>query len=141
MLLAPCTQQWDRHVTTLAERFRAATAFDWGLTHLEIDREALKNGRISLLGAAGVLPDGTPFRAPEDDPLPSPRAIEGHFGTKQEAVVVSIGFPAARPGQSQLGDPATPGAPGTMGRAAAAGYVDGERSNRGWEWRTVAARS
>jgi type VI secretion system protein ImpJ len=114
MLLAPQhLQQWERHVHhQMAERFRAVGAFDWGLTRLEVDHEAMKNGRLALLAVAGVLQDGTPFRAPEDDPLPTPRAIEGHFATKQETVVVSIGFPSARPGQSQLGDPAVPGSPG-----------------------------
>src|SRR5215470_1957273 len=68
----------------LAERFRAAQDFEFGFTHLEVDREALRNGRFGLLSARGILPDGTPFSAPEDDPLPQAREIASHFEARQE---------------------------------------------------------
>ena len=44
MLLTPQHfQQWDRALHHMvAQRFRAAQAFEWGLTRLEIDREALR---------------------------------------------------------------------------------------------------
>lgn len=113
MLLTPQhLQQWDRYVHHLVgERFRASQAFEWGLTQLEVDRDSLRNGRFALTAARGVLPDGTPFAAPEEDALPAPRAFEGHFGVKQEAVQVSLGLPAARAGRAQLGERGTEGAP------------------------------
>src|SRR6266536_896032 len=100
MLLSPQhLQQWDRYVHHLVrERFRAAHGFDWGFTRLELDRDALPNGRVAVNEARGVLPDGTPFAIPEDDPAPAARLIEGHFGAKQESVVVHLGLPAARAG-------------------------------------------
>ena len=106
-------QQWDRATHHLvAERLRASSPFEWGLTHLEIDREALRNGRIALQAARGVLPDGTPFAAPEDDPVPAPREIAGHFESRQESLLVHIGVPAARPGRAMLaGDRPTDGVP------------------------------
>ncbi|MEO5618518.1 MAG: type VI secretion system baseplate subunit TssK [Candidatus Eisenbacteria bacterium] len=96
-------QQWDRATHHLvAERLRAAHPFEWGLTHLEVDREALRNGRIALQAVRGVLPDGTPVAAPEDDPLPAPRDIAGHFEPRQESLLIHVGVPALRPGRAML---------------------------------------
>jgi len=114
MLLSPQhLQQWDRYAHhLLAERFRSAHAFDWGLTHLEVDPEALRNGRFALTEVRGVLPDGTPFAAPQETPLPAPRTIQEHFGARLESLPVHIGLPAAREGRAQLGTLAQLGAPG-----------------------------
>jgi len=114
MLLSPQhLQQWDRYGHhLLAERFRAAHAFDWGLTHVEIDPEALRNGRIALTEVRGVLPDGTPFSAPQETPLPAPRTIQEHFPARLESLAVHVGLPAARDGRAQLGTLAQLGAPG-----------------------------
>jgi type VI secretion system protein ImpJ len=113
MLLAPQhLQQWDRHHDHLvAERFRATQAFEWGLTELRVDAEALRNGRLLITSARGVLPDGTPFALPEDDPLPPARDLEGRLGAKQQSLLVHLGVPAARPGRAAMGLPGAPGAP------------------------------
>ncbi|OGF13720.1 MAG: type VI secretion system-associated protein [Candidatus Eisenbacteria bacterium RBG_16_71_46] len=113
MLLAPQhLQQWDRYLHHLVDdRFRALRAFEWGFTELKLDRESLRNGRIALLAASGVLPDGTPFAIPDGDAPPSARAIEGHFDAKQDVLAVHLGLPAARPGRPQLGDGAASGLP------------------------------
>lgn len=113
LLLAPQhLQQWDRWMQHLvAERFRQASPFEWGLSRVEVDRESLRNGRFALTAARGVLPDGTPFAAPDEDPLPPARALEGHFDPKQESFAVSIGLPASRPGRPLVGVPGTPGQP------------------------------
>jgi type VI secretion system protein ImpJ len=115
MLLTPQhMQQWDRFVHHLvAERARASQAFEWGFTRLEVDRESLRNGRMALLAVRGVLPDGTPFVAPEEDPLPPPRAIEGHFDPKQGALMVQLGLPAGRLGRPQLEPAGSVPAPGS----------------------------
>ncbi len=116
LLLSPQhLQQWDRHVHHfVSERFRAAHSFDWGFTQLEIDRESLRNGRFAILQARGILPDGTPFAIPEEQPVPPARSLEGHFGTRQEVLQIHFGLPSARPGRPQVGvsgSPAVPGAP------------------------------
>lgn len=113
LLLSPQhLQQWDRYVQNLlGDRFRQAHAFDWGLSSVDLDRESLKNGRVALRGARGVLPDGTPFTAPEDDPLPPARALEGHFEARQDSILVSLGLPSARPGRAQLGPTGQDGRP------------------------------
>lgn len=114
MLLAPQhLQQWDRHLHHLLdERVRVLSPHPFGLTYLELDQDALRNGRFSVVGVRGVLPDGTPFAAPEDDQLPVPRAIDEHFGSRQDALMVSLGLPAARPGRAQIGAAVQPGAAG-----------------------------
>ncbi len=113
MMLSPQhLQQWDRYLHHMvAERFRSSQLFEWGLTLLEIDREALRNGRLALVEARGVFPDGTPFAIPTDDAAPAPRAIDGHFGARQESLQVYLGLPAGRPGRPQLGTLSEPGAP------------------------------
>jgi type VI secretion system protein ImpJ len=114
LLLSPQHfQQADRAFRHLvAHRFRMAQGFDWGIARLTLDTEAIRNGRVVLSSAEGVLPDGTPFALPEDDPLPSPRAIEGHFDAKAEFVTLSLGVPTASSSRSQLGDVGAAGAPG-----------------------------
>ncbi|HTO92209.1 MAG TPA: type VI secretion system baseplate subunit TssK [Candidatus Sulfotelmatobacter sp.] len=105
-------QQSDLAVHHLvAERFRAAQDFEFGFTHLEIDREALRNGRLALLAARGVLPDGTPFSAPEDDPLPQSRDIASHFEARQETLPVHLGLPSIRPGRAMLAGGGSDGVP------------------------------
>jgi len=104
MLLTPQhMQQWDRFVHHLvSERARAIQSHGWGFTRLEWDRDALRNGRLALIAVHGILPDGTPFVAPEEDPLPPPRAIEDHVDPRQEALPVYLGLPACRPDRPQL---------------------------------------
>ena len=105
LLLSPQhLQQWDRYLQhLLADRFRQAHTFDWGLSAIDLDRESLRNGRVALRSVRGVFPDGTPFTAPEDDPLPPARALEGHFDARQESMTIALGLPSARPGRPLLG--------------------------------------
>ncbi len=126
LLLSPQHfQQWDRAVHHhVAQRFRMSQSFEWGLSRLEIDRDALRNGRVSLTAIAGVLPDGTPFALPDDDPLPPQRAIDGHFDTRLDAIALSIGLPAAASSRPQLGESPTPGAPGARYAADTAELPD-----------------
>ncbi|MDR5759519.1 type VI secretion system baseplate subunit TssK [Caballeronia sp. LZ035] len=67
-------QQLERYVEHYVQHRSAAGAspFFWGLADIEIDHGALKIGKIALLSAQGVLPDGTPFsfHSGEDAPVP-----------------------------------------------------------------------
>jgi type VI secretion system protein ImpJ len=106
-------QQADRSFRhLLAQRFRAASNFDWGLTRLVIDGDAVRNGRIVVTQAAGVLPDGTPFSLPDDDPLPPERAIDGHFDARQDMITVRLGLPSESASRALLGDAPAPGGAG-----------------------------
>jgi len=118
-------QQHDRALRHLvAQRLRMAQSFDWGLSRLSIDAEAVRNGRVTVTAAAGVLPDGTPFALPDDDPLPPQRAIEGHFDAKLDVLPVALGIPSASASRALLGEPGAPGAPGPRFAAEAAELPD-----------------
>ena len=126
MLLSPQhLQQWDRHIHHATdERLRALQPFASGFTHLKLDRDQLRNGRMGILEARGVLPDGTAFAIPEDDPAPAPRAIGDHFGARQESVLVLLGVPSARAGRAQLGEAGAPCTPGPRYTADAVELAD-----------------
>jgi type VI secretion system protein ImpJ len=66
-------QQADRYVEKLV-RDRAAPLhpFGWGLSKLKFDTELLKEGKLAVVAAQGVLPDGTPFSIPDDADPPAP---------------------------------------------------------------------
>lgn len=114
LLLTPQhLQQSDRAFHHLvAQRLRMAQPFDSGLSRLVLDADAVRNGRIVLSAAAGVLPDGTPFALPDDDPLPPERAIEGHFDARQDSIIVRLGLPSDSASRGLLGEAPAPGAPG-----------------------------
>lgn len=69
-------QQQDRFVERYVEtRCQPLRSHSWGLTELELERDLLAIGKLGLRRAAGVFPDGTPFRMPDDEPLPPPLDI------------------------------------------------------------------
>lgn len=66
-------QQQDRYFERYVEtRCEHLAPYTWGFTEIEFERDFLKIGKVGLRRLAGVFPDGTPFRMPEDDPLPTP---------------------------------------------------------------------
>jgi len=69
-------QQADRYVEKLLQaRTGVITPYPWGLIELKIDRDLAQQGRIGLRSAVGIMPDGTPFEAPNAHPLPVPVAV------------------------------------------------------------------
>lgn len=69
-------QQQDRYFEQYVEtRVRSLVSYAWGFTEIEIERDFLKIGKIGFRRLVGVFPDGTPFRMPDDDPLPPPLDI------------------------------------------------------------------
>jgi type VI secretion system protein ImpJ len=68
-------QQQERYVERLVRTSTSGSRpFHWGLSQLDLDTDKLTLGKFALRGAAGILPDGTPFSLPDDtDP---PRAID-----------------------------------------------------------------
>lgn len=45
-------------------------AYAWGVHSLEVDKELLKLGKISIVKSKGVFPDGTPYNFPDVDNAP-----------------------------------------------------------------------
>ncbi len=69
-------QQQDRYFERYVEtRCQSLATDSWGFTEIELERDLLAIGKIGLRRAAGVFPDGTPFRMPDDDPIPPPLQV------------------------------------------------------------------
>lgn len=69
-------QQQQRHSDyALHARLSALSDYYYGLQSLAINEDYLGFGRIALVGATGILPDGTVFNIPNDDVLPTPLEV------------------------------------------------------------------
>ncbi|MCH7369625.1 type VI secretion system baseplate subunit TssK [Aeromonas sp. MR16] len=69
-------QQQQRHSEyALHARLSALSDYFYGLQTLVINEDYLGFGRIALVGATGILPDGTVFNIPNDDVLPTPLEV------------------------------------------------------------------
>jgi len=92
-------QQQDRYFERYVEtRCQALVPHSWGLTQLELERDLLTIGKFGLRRAAGVFPDGTPFRMPDDEPLPSPIDI----GADVHDQVLYLSVPLRRAGTVEV---------------------------------------
>ena len=77
-------QQGDRYLEHLVEgRTSRITPYPWGFSEFEIDRDLAQQNKFGLRRAAGIMPDGLPFRMPGDCPLPpaiiTPETAAGLF--------------------------------------------------------------
>ena len=89
-------QQQDRYVERYLEtRCGSLAPYTWGFTEVEFERDFLKIGKIGLRRLAGVFPDGTPFRMPEDDPLPAPLDIRSELRDER----IHLALPLRRAGE------------------------------------------
>ncbi|HTT13057.1 MAG TPA: type VI secretion system baseplate subunit TssK [Burkholderiaceae bacterium] len=91
-------QEGRYHERQLDARARAAHPYAWGFTRVAVDQAALALGRVALAEAFGVLPDGTPFAAPEFDALPPPLDVAADM--RDEFVMLAV--PLARPGAAEI---------------------------------------
>lgn len=66
-------QQNDRYFESYINKVRQLSGpYAWGFDELTIDSQLLDQGKISIRSASGIMPDGTPFNIPEEDPAPAP---------------------------------------------------------------------
>ena len=88
-------QQQERYVESYVNgKCAALGAYAWGVHEYTVDQELLKLGKISIINAKGVFPDGTPFNFPgRDEPPP---VLEVPAGT--QAAIVYLALPVKRPG-------------------------------------------
>ncbi|WP_208354161.1 type VI secretion system baseplate subunit TssK [Pseudaestuariivita rosea] len=84
--------RWTEHL--VVEATRPLAPYPWGLTEISIDHSALAIGRFALTSISGVLPDGTPFSAPEHCDLPAPLTLDETV--KNARVLLTL--PMLRPG-------------------------------------------
>jgi len=92
-------QQQDRFFERYVEgRCQALVPHSWGFTEIEFERDFLKIGKVGLRRLSGVFPDGTPFRMPDDDPLPTPIDIGAEVRDQRLMLAVAL----RRPGELEV---------------------------------------
>ncbi|WP_183893363.1 type VI secretion system baseplate subunit TssK [Rhizobium skierniewicense] len=92
-------QQSDRWTERLVRNTtRNLSPYPWGIAEIGIDRSALAIGQFALSNLRGILPDGTPFEAPEDSDLPPPLDLDE--GVKN--AIVYLALPARQPGKADM---------------------------------------
>ncbi|MFQ6551438.1 type VI secretion system baseplate subunit TssK [Aestuariibius insulae] len=66
-------QQADRYAERLIEaRTGVLTPYPWGVSDMVLDKDMAQQGRVGLRSVTGIMPDGTPFDAPNAGILPVP---------------------------------------------------------------------
>ncbi len=90
-------QQWeDYQEQTLDFRLKSLVSFNWGLTDLEINRDALANGRCAIVKCSGLFPGGTVFSVPEaDEPAPA-RAFRDALNPSLQTLDVFLALPSKK---------------------------------------------
>lgn len=69
-------QQQQRYYDyLLSHQLNTLNSYFYGFSHLEVNREFLRLGRIGISSALGVMPDGTLFELPFQDRIPDPLDI------------------------------------------------------------------
>jgi type VI secretion system protein ImpJ len=92
-------QQQERYFERYVDgRCAAQGAYGWGLQEAEIDQQLLKLGKISIIRARGVFPDGTPFSFPDADDVPP--VFEVPENTHNQ--IVYLALPVRRPGAVEV---------------------------------------
>ena len=67
----------------------------WGFDRLELDREALVGGNISVSAARGLFPDGLAFDIPGSDAPPPPKLIAPFFTGDTRELDIYLAIPPA----------------------------------------------
>ncbi|HET9646036.1 MAG TPA: type VI secretion system baseplate subunit TssK [Burkholderiaceae bacterium] len=92
-------QQETRYLEHLIDmRVRNIGPHAWGFTELALDDALLPLGRLGIVRASGVLPDGTAFRIPQTDAAPVPLDVPADAHDE----IVYLAAPLAREGVSQV---------------------------------------
>lgn len=89
-------QQQERYFSDYIDKRSAALSFyGWGLLSLDVDINQLAMGRFVIITASGVMPDGTPFNIPGDDPVPA--AIDFNEGSIGKKIFLALPRQVSQP--------------------------------------------
>ena len=92
-------QQHDRWLERFIEmRGGPLRNHPWGFVELQLDRELLKIGKLSLRLARGVFADGTPFDFPNGDDAPAPLDLDSEVRDQ----IIYLCLPARRDGAPEV---------------------------------------
>lgn len=73
-------QQQARYLERMTQRLaNGADPHNFGLHHLQIDEDLLQMGKLSIVSASGVMPDGTVFDIPGSDKAPPVMDLSGNL--------------------------------------------------------------
>lgn len=98
-------QQHDRYLENLLEsRCAPLQPYGWGFSNCKVDTDLLSQGKLSLSVAQGILPDGTPFNVPDEDP--SPPILDVPENTRNQMLYLAL--PAHRRGMLEVDGRANP---------------------------------
>ena len=98
-------QQHDRYLENVIDaRSRPLSTAAWGFSELLIDLGLLAQGKLAIISARGLLPDGTPFDIPRDDLPPPPLEIPEDL----RDAVIHLGLPLKRAGARDTVDEGEP---------------------------------
>lgn len=115
MFLQP--QHFQQAERFLLNNFNAAInqhfPYAYGVTELDVDKDAVANGLIAITRCCGRLSDGVIFNIPKEDAAPAARSFVEHFSHDQQSLDVYLALPlciegktnvvAASPSESQAG--------------------------------------
>lgn len=82
-------QRQDKYFeSSIKKNSQSICAYDWGFTKLEINKQALMQGRISIDHASGLMPDGTLFDTDNNQAILPPLLIDAN--TSNSIVFLSV---------------------------------------------------
>lgn len=88
-------QQQERYLERyINDKCSAYGAYGWGIQEFDLDQQLLKLGKISVIKARGVFPDGTPFNFPDVDDSASVLDV----AENTHDCIVHLAVPLKRPG-------------------------------------------
>ena len=96
-------QQAERYMLS---SFHAAlmshSPYWYGVTELDVDKDAIANGLFTVTRCGGMLPDGVSFAIPKEDPPPAARSFADHLAHDQQALDVYLALPLLVEGKSNV---------------------------------------
>ncbi|EIC84116.1 type VI secretion system baseplate subunit TssK [Serratia sp. M24T3] len=92
-------QQSERWLEAYSRSWgKIQTPYYWGFMSLELDASLLRQGKLAIASASGIMPDGTPFNITGADNAPAPLALPEN----QSDVKVVLALPECRSGRNEV---------------------------------------
>lgn len=119
MLLEPQhfqqAERFQAHI--VGQQVRTAQPYCWGISRIDIDREALTAGQFVLNRVEGVFADGTTFSCPGRDGAVPARSVDNALAPECEHTGVFLAVPLLSPHRANLHAPQTTVSEGCRFRA------------------------